>query len=412
MANSSKNDNTQAVRADVLDESLGATSESDETFVSEGDYAKLEQENDNLHMTLRKMEEESSLLKALFNKTHTELQHLKKPSLLVADVVSIFEGGHAVIKLSNGNRFYSTVSMNINDLEIGDTVLVEQKTLNVVGKVAQNGGVDVEKYVIVEKPSTQWKEIGGLDDVVQEIKEVIELPMLKPELFVKLGINPPKGILLHGPPGTGKTMLAKAVAAATNATFIEVTGSELVQKFIGEGSKLVKEIFSLARARAPTILFIDEVDALASARLPMGTSGEREVNRTFMQLLAELDGFKSLGDVKIIAATNRKDILDPAIMRPGRFDRMIEIGLPNDEARREILKIHTKRMGKSKISIAKLASDTEGFSGAELKAVCTEAGYFAIRRDSDKVNMHDFEHAIEKVASREESDDEEHVIFG
>ena len=395
--------------AEVLEETAGSASS---TVINQDEFAQLEQENGQLRGAIRRIEEESSLLKALFNKTHAELTNLKKPSLLVADIVSVFSNGHAVIKLSNGNRFYSSVSLNIEDLEIGDTVLVEQKTLNVIGKVEDHGGVDVEKYVIVEKPTVSWKDIGGLSDVAKEVQEVVELPLLKPELFSKLGITPPKGILLHGPPGTGKTMLAKAVACATNATFIEVTGSELVQKFIGEGSKLVKEIFALAKARAPTILFIDEIDALASARLPMGTSGEREVNRTFMQLLAELDGFKSLGEVKIIAATNRKDILDHAILRPGRLDRVIEVGMPSLEGRVEILKIHTANMGKSRLNLPRVAELSEGFSGAELKAVCTEAGYFAIRADRDKVSMNDFELAIAKVAARDDDDDEEYAMFG
>ena len=209
-------------------------------------------------------------------------------------------------------------------------------------------------------------------------------------------------------------MLAKAVAASTNSTFIEVVGSELVQKFIGEGAKLVKEIFELARKKAPAIIFIDELDALAAKRIEVGTSGEREVNRTFMQLLAELDGFKPLGNVKVIGATNRKDILDPAVIRPGRLDRLLYIPVPNKEARLEILKIHSKNMSfDKKINIELLISRMEGFSGAEIKAVCTEAGYFAIRNERTFVTKEDFLKAIEKVKQEEKTEGEDYTgMFG
>jgi proteasome regulatory subunit len=377
---------------------------------SEIDVAQIEEENRRLQTTLRKLEEEASLLRALFNKTHHELENLKKPALLVADIVAIHEG-RAVVKLPNGNKFYSYIASTEKDIVAGDAVLVEQKSLNVLGKIDLAAGIDVEKYVLIEKPNESWKQIGGLKKEVQEIKEVIELPLTKPKLFEKMGIVPPKGVLLHGPPGTGKTLLAKAVAHSTQATFIEVVGSELVQKFIGEGSKLVKEIFALARRKAPTILFIDELDALASARMPMGTSGEREVNRTFMQLLAELDGFRGLDKVKIIAATNRKDILDLAILRPGRLDRIIEVGMPDEAGRLEILKIHTGPMSLKKVKLKDVAHSTEGFSGAELKAVCTEAGYFAIRENRDHLIKEDFDSAVEKVKAKDLEEDEVH-IFG
>ncbi|MFH1072449.1 MAG: AAA family ATPase, partial [Nanoarchaeota archaeon] len=211
-------------------------------------------------------------------------------------------------------------------------------------------------------------------------------------------MNPPKGILLHGYPGTGKTLLAKAVAASTNSTFIQVVGSELVQKFIGEGAKLVKEIFQLAKEKSPSIIFIDELDALAATRLDLGTSGEREVQRTFMQLLSEIDGFKHLGEVKVIGCTNRKDILDPAILRPGRLDRLIEVPLPNEDGAREILKIHTRNMNFDKsVDTSVIVHKMKGFSGAEIQAVCTEAGYFAIRKNRTRVDHQDFLKAIEKI---------------
>lgn len=249
---------------------------------------------------------------------------------------------------------------------------------------------------------------------VMEIKEVVELPLKKPELFEKIGITPPKGILLYGKPGTGKTLIAKAVASSTNSTFIQVVASELVQKFIGEGAKMVKEIFELARRKAPAIIFIDELDALAAKRIDMGTSGEREVSRTFMQLLAEIDGFKPLGNVKVIGATNRKDILDPAVIRPGRLDRLIHIPLPQKDARLEILKIHTGHMNLGNdIDLSNLSSMMEDLSGAEIKAVCTEAGYFAIRENRTKVVNKDFLKAIDKVMKEEEAEGQDYMnMFG
>ena len=372
---------------------------------------KLEQENKVISTTLNRLEEESAVLRELFHNVNTELTNLKKPALLVAEIMTIMENNKAVIKLPNGNKFYCYISKDVQGLQCGESVLVDQKSLNIMEKIEFNSNLEIEKFVIINKPKESWKEIGGLKEEVQEVKEVIELPLKKPKLFEKVGIQPPKGILLYGPPGTGKTLLAKAVAHSTDATFIEVVGSELVQKFIGEGAKLVKEIFELARKKAPSIVFIDEIDALAATRMDTGTSGEREVNRTFMQLLAEMDGFKHLDNVKIIGATNRIDILDPAIIRPGRLDRLIEVGLPDEEGRLEILKVHSKNMNLQKVKLPEVSAQMEGFSGAEIRAVCTEAGFFAIREDREYVTPEDFLGAIEKI--RFEDDDElEPGFFG
>ncbi len=225
-----------------------------------------------------------------------------------------------------------------------------------------------------------------------------ELPLIKPEMFAKVGIEPPRGVLLHGPPGSGKTLLAKAVAQRTNATFIRVVGSELVQKYIGEGARLVRELFEMAREKSPSIIFVDELDAIGAKRLESATSGDREVQRTLMQLLAEMDGFDARGNVRIIGATNRLDILDPALLRPGRFDRLIEVTLPDSDARAEILKIHTKGMNLADdVKLEQMASIAEGLSGADLKAIVMEAGMFAIRLGKDIVTMSDFEEAVKKV---------------
>ena len=357
--------------------------------------------------------EENRILKETVNKLKEELDRFKAAPLMVCEVRNIF-GKEAVIRLPNGNQFYVNISQECSKIKPGDIVLADQKNLTIIKKIPITRKFDIESFVIIEKPKISWEDVGGLDMQVREIKEVVELPLKKPELFKKVGITPKKGILLYGKPGTGKTLLAKAVASSTNSTFIEVVASELVQKFIGEGAKMVKEIFELARRKAPAIIFIDELDALAAKRIDMGTSGEREVSRTFMQLLAEIDGFKPLDNVKVIGATNRKDILDPAVIRPGRLDRLIHIPIPKSEARLEILKIHTGHMNlNNDIDLSSLSSMMEDLSGAEIKAVCTEAGYFAIRENRTKVVNKDFLKAIDKVMKEEEAEGQDYMnMFG
>ena len=332
---------------------------------------------------------------------------------MVSEVRNII-GKDAIIRLPNGNQFYVNISEECDKIKAGDVVLADQKNLTIIKKITTTKNFDIESFVIVEKPKVSWESVGGLDMQIQEIKEVVELPLKKPKLFKKIGITPPKGVLLYGDPGTGKTLLAKAVASSTNSTFIQIVASELVQKFIGEGAKMVKEIFELARKKSPSIVFIDELDALASKRIEIGTSGEREVNRTFMQLLAEIDGFNPLDNVKIIGATNRKDILDPAVVRPGRLDRLIHIPLPKNKGRLEILKIHSKDMSLgSDVNLDNISSLMEDLSGAEIKAVCTEAGYFAIREDRCKITRKDFLKGIDKVRQEELSEGKDFMnMFG
>lgn len=358
------------------------------------------------------LEQENVLLKETIFQLKMELDRFRAPALMLAETADILKD-KAIIRVPNGNKFFVNISTQVKNLKPGETVVVEQKNLTIVDKVRKEKRVDVEQFVIMEKPDIKWSDIGGLDEQELEIKEVIELPLKKPQLFQKVGIKPPKGILLHGPPGTGKTLMAKAVAASTKSTFIEIVGSELVQKFIGEGAKLVKDLFKLAKEKAPSIIFIDEIDAIASKRIDVGTSGEREVQRTFMQLLAEIDGFKPLDNVKIIGCTNRKDILDPAVTRPGRLDRMIHVPAPNEEGLAEIFKIHTKSMNINKnVDKKKLFKSMKGFSGAEIKAVCMEAGYFAIRENRTTIKHEDLINAVKKVKKKEEEDGEYIGMFG
>jgi proteasome regulatory subunit len=360
------------------------------------------------------LEDENRILKEAMSSLREEVDKLRAPSLMIAEVTDVLENNRALIKIPNGNKFYVTISSNAKSIDPGDSVLVEQKNLNIIDKINVSKNFDVERFVIIEKPKTAWSDIGGLSEQIEEIKEVVELPLKSPELFRKIGINPPKGILLHGPPGTGKTLLAKAIANSTDATFIEIVGSEIVQKFIGDGAKLIKEIFQLAKSKAPAIVFIDELDALCAKRIELGTSGEREVQRTFMQLLAEVDGFKSLDNVKIIGCTNRKDILDPAILRPGRLDRLIEVPTPDKDGIKQIYKIHMKNMPiEKKFSMDKIYELSQELSGAEIRAVTTEAGYCAIRETREVVTEEDFLHGIAKIRKEEDKYGKDYVsMFG
>lgn len=352
-----------------------------------------------------RLEEENTNLKRTVKFYQTELEKFRTPPYVVSEVISITADNQALVKLPNQSNFLVEISQEVTDLMPGDMVLNEQKSLIILGKVDMTKNFSVENYVVVsDKLDSSWTQIGGLTKEINKVKEVLEMPLLKPEMFREIGITPPKGVLLYGPPGTGKTMIAKALAAETNSTFIELVGSELVQKFIGEGAKLVKDLFEMARKKAPSIIFIDEIDSIASRRVELGTGGEREAQRTFMQLLGEIDGFNALDNVKIIAATNRLDTLDEAIIRPGRLERHIEVTMPDRDGRVEILEIHTKKMKTTKIDLKEIANQTENFTGAELKALTTEAGYFAIRDNRGKVSQKDFLAAIEVVVEKEEED--------
>ena len=280
---------------------------------------------------------------------------------------------------------------------------LNQDTLSVIEILHDAWDPMVSGAEMIEKPNVDYDKVGGLDEQILQVREAIELPLDNPELFRKIGIEPPKGILLVGPPGCGKTMLAKAVASQTNASFIRMVGSELAQKYIGEGGRMVRELFSLAKEKSPAIIFLDEIDAIGAKRLDSATSGDREVQRTLMQLLAELDGFDALEDVKIIAATNRPDILDDALLRPGRFDRIIEIPLPDENGRKMILNIHLSKMSTTRLNLAKIVEKTEGFSGAELKATTVESGMIAIREGRSKVRQDDLRLAVERIKKKRET---------
>jgi proteasome regulatory subunit len=360
---------------------------------------KLRDANRKVENEKRSAENQKVRYEREVRKLRSELERLKGPPLLVGTVLDVLDDNRVVIKSSTGPKFVVNASQFIEqELIAGARVALNQQSLAIVGALPPSKDPTVYGMEIIETPTVGYDDIGGLDAQIQELRETVELPLLKPELFERVGIEPPKGVLLYGPPGTGKTLLAKAVAKHTESVFIRIVGSELVQKYIGEGARLVRELFEMAREKAPSIIFIDELDAIGAKRLDSATSGDREVQRTLMQLLAEMDGFENRGDVKIIGATNRSDILDPALLRPGRFDRLIDIPLPTYEARVEIVKIHTSGMNLAQeIDAEKIAKLTDGASGADIKAIAMEAGMFAIRAERESVIVADFDDAVRKV---------------
>ncbi|MBA88590.1 MAG: proteasome-activating nucleotidase [Euryarchaeota archaeon] len=378
----------------------------------DGDLKALELDYNQLHDEVKRLisdrvhlENELSDIKRRASKLDEEVRILKSPPLIVGHLQDILDDERAIVRSSNGTVFQVAINqrLDIEKLRPGTRIALNQDTLSVIEILHDAWDPMVSGAEMVEKPDVDYKTVGGLDEQIMQVREAIELPLEQPELFKKVGIEPPKGILLVGPPGCGKTMLAKAVASHTEASFIRMVGSELAQKYIGEGGRMVRELFSLAKDKSPSIIFLDEIDAIGAKRLDSATSGDREVQRTLMQLLAELDGFDALEDVKIIAATNRPDILDDALLRPGRFDRVIEIPLPESDGRKKILEIHLKKMSTKRLNIGKIVEITEGFSGAELKATTVEAGMIAIREGRSKVNQSDVLLAVKRIKEKRES---------
>ena len=371
----------------------------DELRTLEEAYAELRDETQQLINERTTLEAEMRTLRKRIERLDENVNLLKMPPLIVGHLQDVLDHERAIVRSSNGTVFQVSLNQRLDPdmLKPGTRVALNQDSLSVVEILSEAWDPMVSGAEMVEKPSITYDDVAGLDEQVESVREAIELPLVKPELFEKVGIVPPKGVLLVGPPGCGKTLLAKAVANHTDATFIRMVGSELAQKYIGEGGRMVRELFSLAKEKAPSVIFLDEIDAIGAKRLDGSTSGDREVQRTLMQLLAELDGFDALQDVKIIAATNRPDILDDALLRPGRFDRVIEIPIPEDASRKAILGVHLASMNTKKIAIGRIVERTKGYSGAELKATCVEAGMIAIRDGRSVVSQSDMLLAVSRL---------------
>jgi len=318
----------------------------------------------------------------------------------VASLEEMIDDNHAIIASSVGPEYYVNIMSFVDkdQLEPGCSLLTHHKVNSIVGLLADEADPMVSVMKVDKAPLESYADIGGLETQIQEMKEAVELPLTHPELYEDIGIRPPKGVILFGEPGTGKTLLAKAVANQTSATFLRVTGSELIQKYMGDGPKLVRELFRVAEEQAPTIVFIDEIDAVGTKRYDSTSGGEKEIQRTMLELLNQLDGFDARTDVKVILATNKIESLDPALIRPGRIDRKIEFPAPDQKTRRHIFQIHTAKMNLADdVNLEEFVMSKEELSGADIKAMCTESGLLALRERRMKVSQAEFRKAREYV---------------
>ncbi|KAJ5326444.1 uncharacterized protein N7506_009546 [Penicillium brevicompactum] len=361
---------------------------------------------------LRRLEAQRNDYNSRVRLLREELGLLQQPGSYVGEVVKVMSTKKILVKVHPEGKYVVDISdgVDISKLTVGKRVALLSDSYKLEKMLPSSVDPLVSLMMVEKVPDSTYDMIGGLDQQIKEIKEVIELGLKHPELFESLGIAQPKGVLLYGPPGTGKTLLARAAAHHTDCRFIRVSGSELVQKYIGEGSRMVRELFVMAREHAPSIIFMDEIDSIGSSRIDSAGGGDSEVQRTMLELLNQLDGFEPTKNIKIVMATNRLDILDPALLRPGRIDRKIEFPLLRDiEARADILRIHSRSMNLTRgINLTKIAEKMNGCSGAELKGVCTEAGMYALRERRVHVTQEDFDLATAKILNKH--DDKEVAV--
>ncbi|KAL7073018.1 hypothetical protein ACQ4LE_008268 [Meloidogyne hapla] len=354
-------------------------------------------EIENRLKDLRVKERESQ---KLFDKSENDIRALQSVGQIVGEVLKQLTEDKFIVKATNGPRYVVGCRRSVakDKLKQGTRVALDMTTMTIMRQLPREVDPLVYKMSHEDPGNVSYADIGGLNEQIRELREVVELPLINPELFKRVGITPPKGCLLYGPPGTGKTLLARAVATQLDCNFLKVVSSAIVDKYIGESARMIREMFNYARDHQPCIIFMDEIDAIGGRRFSEGTSADREIQRTLMELLNQMDGFDSLGKVKIIMATNRPDTLDPALLRPGRLDRKIEIPLPNAQSRLSVLKIHAQPITKQEpIDYEAIAKLSEGFSGADLRNVCTEAGMNAIRKEREYVIQEDFMKAVRKV---------------
>jgi len=357
---------------------------------------------------LRRLEAQRNQLNAKVRRLREEIQLLQEPGSYVGEVIKVMGKNKVLVKVHPEGKYVVKMDDKIdpNKLTTGTRVALRNDSYQLHKILPTKVDPLVSLMRVEAVPDATYEMVGGLSKQIKEMKEVIELPIKHPEIFTALGISQPKGVLLYGPPGTGKTLLARAVAHHTDCCFIRVSGSELVQKYIGEGSRMVRELFVMARQHAPSIIFMDEIDSIGATRIDSSKGGDSEVQRTMLELLNQLDGFEPTQNIKVLMATNRIDILDPALLRPGRIDRKIEFPNPNEASRLHILKIHSRKMNLMRgINLKSISLKMKGASGAESKAVCTEAGMFALRERRIHVTQDDFEMAVSKVLKKDSEKD-------
>ncbi|KAH8264930.1 hypothetical protein KR038_008334 [Drosophila bunnanda] len=358
-------------------------------------------EHREIEARLKALRDKHKVINAQFEKSEEDLKALQSVGQMLGEILKQLTPDNFIVKASNGPRYVVGCRRQINKdkLKAGTRVALDVTTLTIMRYLPREVDPLVYNMTHEDPGNVNYAEIGGLSEQIRELREVIELPLLNPELFLRVGINPPKGCLLYGPPGTGKTLLARAIASQMDANFLKVVSSAIVDKYIGESARLIREMFAYARDHQPCIIFMDEIDAIGGRRFSEGTSADREIQRTLMELLNQMDGFDALGQVKMIMATNRPDTLDPALLRPGRLDRKLEIPLPNEMARLDILKIHAGPLAKrGEIDYEAVVKLSDLFNGADLRNICTEAGLFALRCDREYVIQEDFMKAVRKIA--------------
>ncbi|THU55780.1 hypothetical protein C4D60_Mb11t10180 [Musa balbisiana] len=391
------------------------------------EYRKKLLQHKEIDSRLRTLRENLRASKKEFTKTEDDLKSLQSVGQIIGEVLRPLDNERwygcvsspVIVKASSGPRYVVGCRSKVDKekLTAGTRVVLDMTTLTIMRALPREVDPVVYNMLHEDPGNVSYSAVGGLSDQIRELRESIELPLMNPELFLRVGIKPPKGVLLYGPPGTGKTLLARAIASNIDANFLKVVSSAIIDKYIGESARLIREMFGYARDHQPCIIFMDEIDAIGGRRFSEGTSADREIQRTLMELLNQLDGFDQLGKVKMIMATNRPDVLDPALLRPGRLDRKIEIPLPNEQSRMEILKIHAAGIAKhgdiDYEAVVKLA-EASGFNGADLRNVCTEAGMSAIRAERDYVIHEDFMKAVRKLneAKKLESSAHYNADFG
>lgn len=365
------------------------------------DYRKVLLQHKEADAKVRNMRTEVKVVKKEYDKTEDDLKALQSVGQIIGEVLRQLDEERFIVKASSGPRYVVGCRNKIEKAKLVQStrVSLDMTTLTIMRALPREVDPVVFNMLTEDPGNVSYGDVGGLNEQIKELREVIELPLINPELFVRVGIKAPKGVLLYGPPGTGKTLLARAVAHNIDASFLKVVSSAIVDKYIGESARLIREMFGYAKDHQPCIIFMDEIDAIGGRRFSEGTSADREIQRTLMELLNQLDGFDAIGQVKMICATNRPDVLDPALLRPGRLDRKIEIPLPNEAARVDVLKIHAMNITKQgEIDYESVIKLADAFNAADLRNVCTEAGMFAIRAERDYVVHEDFMKAVRKVA--------------
>ncbi|TNV72845.1 hypothetical protein FGO68_gene17609 [Halteria grandinella] len=368
---------------------------------------ELESELEILNIQEQYLKDEQRHLKSEYIRSKDEIKRIQSVYLGTGNFVEMIDEDYGVVGSTSGSQYLVRVlsTLNREDLKPNARVALHRSSQSVVDILPPDTDAAVQMMKMTEKPDVSYTDVGGLDIQKQEIREAIELPLTHPELYSQIGIDPPRGVLLYGPPGTGKTMLAKAVANQTSAAFIRMVGSEFVQKYLGEGPRMVRDVFRMAKENAPSIVFIDEIDSIATKRFDANTGADREVQRILIELLQQMDGFDQTVNVKVIMATNRADTLDPALLRPGRLDRKIEFPLPDRRQKRLVFQTLTGKMNLSEeVDLEDFVSRPEKISAADIQSICQEAGMQAVRKNRYVILPKDFEKAYKKVVKKRDTE--------